>query len=75
MIKAVSGPLNHPTVWFGLSGENITRLMNNEPILINLKELHPELPNVDIVLVGGKTENTIKEQLIGFQVPGLGFGK
>lgn len=71
MIKAISGPAHHPTVWFGLSGENMTRLMADEPILIKLKELHPDLPNIEIVILGGKTEDSIRQQLIGLTLPGM----
>jgi len=63
VIKAVIGPVSNPTVLLGISGENITRLMADEPILINLKDLHDLLPNVNILLIAGHTEESLKVTL------------
>jgi hypothetical protein len=45
----------------GLSGENVTRLMADEPIRFDLAELG--LPPMLVVIVGGRTEDAITEQL------------
>lgn len=45
----------------GLSGENVTRLMADEPIKFNLAELG--LPPMVVVIVGGRTEDAIVAQL------------
>lgn len=63
MIKAV---VSNPTTGdrmavLGLSGENMTRLMAGEPILIQLGELG--LPSQRIALVGGRTELEIEQTL------------
>ena len=63
VIKAVLGTVRKPTIFLGISGENFTRLMAKEPILVKLKELHPQLPDVNIVLLGGRTEEEIKVDL------------
>lgn len=62
MIKAVlRDQAGAPVVLLGLSGENITRLMADEPISINLAELG--LPPLRIAIVGGRTEAHITAQL------------
>jgi len=50
-----------PMASLGLSGENMTRLMADEPIVLNLADLG--LPQVVVVIVGGRTEAAITEQL------------
>ena len=50
-----------PLAILGLSGENMTRLMADEPIRVNLAELG--LPSVQILIVGGRTEGAITAQL------------
>jgi hypothetical protein len=45
----------------GLSGENVTRLMANEPIRLNLADL--DLPETVVVIVGGRTEGDIVKRL------------
>lgn len=45
----------------GLSGENMARLMADEPILLNLAEFG--LPAQDILIIGGKDEDTIEATL------------
>lgn len=52
---------NGPVILLGLSGENITRLMADEPILINLAELG--LPPLRIALIGGRTEADIVQDI------------
>lgn len=62
MIKAVArDAAGQPLVILGLSGENMTRLMADEPILINLADLG--LPPLRIAIVGGRTETDIANQL------------
>jgi hypothetical protein len=61
VIKAVIRDRTGPVVLLGLSGENVTRLMADEPILVNLAELR--LPPLRVALVGGRTEADIVAQL------------
>lgn len=63
MIKAVSGSKDAPVVFLGLSRENTVRLLANQPIPVKLRELHPDLPDVTVVLLGGETEAEIAEDL------------
>jgi hypothetical protein len=50
-----------PLVILGLSGENMTRLMADEPILLNLADVG--LPAQRIAIIGGRTEADIAKQL------------
>lgn len=50
-----------PLVILGLSGENMTRLMADEPIEFDLADLG--LPSTQVVIVGGRTEDDVAEQL------------
>lgn len=61
MIKAVVRDRQGPLVLLGLTGENVTRLMADEPVLVNLAELR--LPPLRIALIGGRTEADIIRQL------------
>lgn len=62
MIKALlREPAGQAVVVLGLSGENMTRLMANEPIVIQVAELG--LPPMKILLMGGRTEEAIAAQL------------
>jgi hypothetical protein len=61
MIKAVVQVSGRPLVVLGLSGENVTRLMADEPILIDLADLG--LPPQKIAIVGGRTEEDIAADL------------
>lgn len=63
MIKATAydGRNPQPIVILGLSGENMTRLMADEPILIDLADLG--LPAQRVVIVGGRTEADIATKL------------
>ncbi|PZG20631.1 hypothetical protein [Nonomuraea aridisoli] len=63
MIKArgIARDGQRPLALFGLSGENVTRLMAGEPISVNLADIG--LPDIQIVIVGGRTEQALAEQL------------
>lgn len=62
MIKATGKTGDgRPMVLLGLSGENVTRLMADEPIRFDLAELG--LPSMVVVIVGGRTEDAITEKL------------
>ena len=62
MIKAVlREPGGTAVVVLGLSGENMTRLMADEPIVIQLAELG--LKPMKILLMGGRTEADMAAQL------------
>lgn len=61
MIKATSATGDgRPMVWLGLTGENMTRLMADEPIAVDLAGMG--LPPMVVVLVGGRTEREIIAQ-------------
>lgn len=57
MIKALITMDGERVAILGLSGENMARLMADEPILIDLIELG--LPSQKVLIVGGKDEDTI----------------
>ena len=64
MLRAQAG--NH--FLFGLSKENVTRLMAGEPITITLNEHGLQGPAISIVLCYGETEEAIAlelQELIG----------
>lgn len=64
MIKATSEMKDgRPLLILGLSGENITRLMANEPISINVGKLGDGMPAMEVVILAGKTEQAIADQL------------
>lgn len=71
MIKATAydGKNPQPIVILGLSGENMTRLMADEPIIIDLADLG--LPPQRITIIGGRTEAEIAVKLTShFGTPG-----
>jgi hypothetical protein len=64
VIKATSKMKDgRPMLLLGLSGENLTRLMANEPISVDVGQLGDGMPQMQIVLLAGKTEEEIAEQL------------
>jgi hypothetical protein len=64
VIKAAGAtPDGFPLVVFGLSGENVTRLMAGEPILVDLRELG--LPPGRVLIAGGRTEELILTEMRG----------
>lgn len=48
------------TLLIGLSHENMARLLKGEPIY---HKKHPALPDTLLIIMAGKTEQTIKQQL------------
>lgn len=73
MIKATGRTRSgEPVLILGLSGENMARLMADEPILVDTGELEG-LPALRIAIVGGRTEETILDALTtAFNVNGGG---
>lgn len=65
MIKAASkGPLGNVNgVFLGISRGNWDKLLAGQPIMVKLRDLHPELPDITVTLLGGETENDIMEDL------------
>jgi hypothetical protein len=63
VIKAVAGTPEAPVVFLGLSRANTDRLHANQPIAVSLRALHPDLPDVTVVLLAGETEGAIAEDL------------
>ncbi len=72
MIKAVAGAEESPTVFLGLSRENTRRLLADQPIVVKLRDLHPALPDLTVVLLGGETEELIEAQLRALGQRGAG---
>lgn len=65
MIKAsgVTGD-GRPLLILGLSGENVTRLVADEPIFITPEQMaEMALPPMALAIVYGRTEEAIKAQL------------
>ncbi len=71
MIRALTEVNGQPMVFLGLSGENITRLIAGEPIMVNMNELG--LPPLNVVIMYGKTERAIAAELMehGFIPPSM----
>jgi hypothetical protein len=63
VIKAVGTGRGGPVVFLGLSRENTRRLLANQPIRVRSRELHADLPDLTVVLLGGETEDDIAEDL------------
>lgn len=66
MIKAITVLGGRPALVLGLSGENVTRLMAGEPCLVDTASIRGgqvELPVLRVLLVGGRTEQTILAEL------------
>lgn len=62
MIKArLRDATGTPVILLGLSGENITRLLADEPIKVDCAELG--IPGLKIALIAGRTEAHIVTQL------------
>lgn len=64
MIKAVGAKASGSTVVFlGLSRRNTELLLEDKPMVIDLHQLDPRLPEVEIVLFAGETEEELASQL------------
>lgn len=61
MIKGVGRSDGKPLLVIGLSAENCFRLQEGKPIKFNAGELG--LPDIDVLIVGGLTEDAIAAQL------------
>lgn len=62
MIKAAGRTGDgRPLALLGLTGENVTRLVADEPLVVELAQLG--LPDVQVVVVYGKTEDDIIDKL------------
>jgi hypothetical protein len=57
------GTADYPIVILGLSGENVTRLMADEPVAVDLQDTHPELPPMMVVLFGGRNDEILLAKL------------
>jgi hypothetical protein len=62
MIKASGESDGIPLLLIGLTGENMTRLMCDEPIRIDAASIG--LPNMVVLIVGGCSEESIKADLM-----------
>lgn len=64
MIKALThNAQGKPIIFLGLSDLNWERLRANKPILVRLRDLADSLPDLDVVLLGGATEEEIVEDI------------
>ncbi len=67
MFKAFGVDRDRPLIMLGFSGENMTRLMADEPIVIRFPEqapkITPPVPRCTILVVGGRTEQAIADQV------------
>jgi hypothetical protein len=64
MIKATSKMKDgRPLLLLELSGENITRMLSTEPIKVNVGQLGDDMPEMEIVIFGGRTEEDLANQL------------
>lgn len=50
-------------VILGISRGNWNKLIKGQPILVKLRDLHPDLPDIAVTLLGGETEQDIMEDL------------
>lgn len=66
MSKACGEVGGRPMMLFGLSGENVTRLMAGEPILFDAT---PFGFDGNVVIVGGRTEQDITDELRKYGLP------
>ena len=65
MIRASLTVNNRSTLFLGLSHENISRLLNDQPIAVDLQALQQQagVRFQDLLLVVGTTEEEITEQI------------
>lgn len=62
--KMVKAKMNNGDLVFGLSEENLKRLKEKQPILINLKEMGLESRNV--IITYGETEEAIYKDMLEY---------
>lgn len=64
MIKS-AGTLTdgRPFLALGLSDENWVRLRAGKPIVLNLRDIHANLPDMKLVVLGGDTEASLTDDL------------
>jgi hypothetical protein len=70
MLKATGRTASgRPLLILGLAGENMARLMAGEPILIHAHAISRNMPEMTVVVLGGKTEdairNDVQQHLVG----------
>lgn len=64
MIKATGGGADGvPFLLLGLSEENCRRLVAGQPISVRADHVDPRLPAINVILVGGATEQDIARDL------------
>lgn len=64
MIKAIgTSKSGQTTVFLGLSRTNTERLMMGQPIPVRLRNLNSNLPDIQILIFGGETEESMVEEL------------
>lgn len=71
MIKATGGGADGtPFILLGLSAENCRRLVAGQPISVRVDHVDPRLPAMNVLLVGGQTEQDIARDLRHHFPPG-----
>jgi hypothetical protein len=66
---AIPNALGQPVLFLGLSGENVTRLVAGESIRISPEQVGQlGLPQMEVVIHYGRTEQAIVDELEGFGV-------
>jgi hypothetical protein len=67
MIRAiVSGEDGRKAVLLGIDGENLRRLLNDEPIRVNLRHLDPTgdpvdgMPDIDVVIFDAEGDKAVQ---------------
>lgn len=64
MIKASGGGADGtPFLLLGLSAENCRRLVAGQPITVRADHVDPRLPVLNVIVVGGATEESIAAEL------------
>jgi hypothetical protein len=64
MIKATGSSADGtPFLLLGLSAENCRRLVAGQPIAVRADHVDPRLPAMNVILVGGETEEAITEKV------------
>ena len=64
MIKATGGGADGtPFLLLGLSAENCRRLVAGQPIAVRADHVDPRLPALNVLLVGGETEEAIAAEI------------